>query len=100
MSDPLPCTGCQKILGDHSRRPGSLCLLAQGDERILSWWLCEACGVYTRREYVDSFHGDSEVHRYGPFSKEVGDADLQRVANCPTPDEKYCKCETHRYFGG
>ena len=98
MSDPLHCKGCEKHLGEHTRSRAFLSILAQGDERTLSWFLCDGCGVYTRKEFVDRFHGDAEVHLYGPFPKEVGEADLERVAHCPTPDDKYCKCENHRYF--
>lgn len=100
MADPIHCKGCNKHLGDDARRRPFLSILAQGDERTLSWWWCEACGVYTRKEYVDRFHGEPDVYFYGPFPKEVGDADLKRVAECPAQDDKWCKCETHRHFGG
>lgn len=98
MPDAIPCKGCQKNLGDHTRQRGFISIFAQGDERILSWWLCDACGVYTRREYVDRFHGEPDVYLYGPFPKDVGDADLARVATCPASDDKWCTCETHRHF--
>lgn len=80
-------------------RLATLCISAQGDERILSWVFCETCGVYTRREYVDRFHGDPDVYFYGPFPKDVGDADVERVTKCPAWDDKWCECETHRHFG-
>lgn len=99
MADPIHCKGCNKHLGAEARRGGSLCISAQGDERTLSWWLCDACGVYTRREYVDRFNGDPDEYFYGPFLKEVGDADLERVAKCPSWDDKWCECETHKQFG-
>ena len=99
MADPIHCKGCNKHLGAEARRGGSLCISAQGDERTLSWWLCDACGVYTRREYVDRFNGNLDEYFYGPFLKEVGDADLERVAKCPSWDDKWCACETHKQFG-
>lgn len=98
MASPLHCKGCNTQFPDGVRGRGFLSILAQGDERTLSWWLCDACGVYTRKEFVDRFHGDCEVYSYGPFAKAAGDADLERVAKCPSPDDKYCKCESHRWF--
>jgi hypothetical protein len=98
MAAAFHCKGCNKNFADGARGSGFLAIMAQGDERTLSWWWCEACGVYTRKEYVDRFHGDADVYFYGPFSKETGDADLERVAKCPSPDDKYCECETHRHF--
>lgn len=93
------CKGCNKHLAADARSRASISILAQGDERTLSWWLCDVCDAYTRNEYVDRFHGEPDEYFYGPFPKEIGDADLVRVSTCPAPDDKWCRCETHRHFG-
>lgn len=99
MADTVSCKGCNASLGDHTRRRAFLCISTMGDERILSWWRCDRCGVYTQEEYVDRFMGDSYANVYGPFPKEVGDADVERVAKCPARTDKWCECETHKHFG-
>lgn len=100
MADAVHCKGCQRHLPEEARRRPGISISAQGDERSLSWWWCEGCGVYTRKEYVDRFHGEPDIYFYGPFRKEVGDADLARVAKCANAGDKWCECEVHKHFGG
>ena len=97
--DAILCTGCGKDLGDHTKRRAFLCISTMGDERVLSWWCCDACGVYTQEEYVDRFMGESYARIFGPFAKDVGDADVARVATCSRRTDKWCECEVHKHFG-
>lgn len=95
----MTCTGCKADLGDFQKRRTYLCISTQGDERVMSWWLCEACGVYTMEEYVDRFVGESYANVFGPLSREESDDAVERIARCPRRNDKWCACETHKHFG-
>ena len=95
----MTCTGCKRDLGDFTRRRAFLCISTMGDERILSWWHCDACGLYTYEEYVDRFMGESYARVHGPIPKAAGDAAVARVQLCPRKNDKWCECETHKHFG-
>ena len=99
VADPILCSACNKDLGDHTARRAFICISTQGDERVLSWWRCEHCGVYTNEEYVDRFMGDEYSRIYGPFPAEAGDEVVARIAKCPANNDKWCECEVHKHFG-
>jgi hypothetical protein len=83
---------------DPQERVAFMSGLIMGDECVESYYLCGQCGVYTVEVYWDLFSGGEEVSTRGPVSKEVGDAKVALIRQCPEPWEKYCRCKAHRIY--
>ncbi len=93
MTRSVLCAGCGAPL---ARPAATIALLVMGDEHIESYWFCAACDACTVRVACDHFHGEYEVWTRGPFERARGEDAVRRIAACPDPLEKYCKCPTHR----
>ncbi len=71
-----------------------------GDEYAESYYLCDACDVYTVLICHDRFLGEEEILMRGPVSKPEGDARVALMQQCPEPWNKRCRCDAHKaYFG-
>ncbi|MCY2931246.1 MAG: hypothetical protein NTV86_17510 [Planctomycetota bacterium] len=97
----ISCTQCGKELDRQG--PDRVAVMAGfvlGDEYIETWFLCPACGAYTKKTYHDRFLGDDSIHLAGPIGKPRGDAAVALIRQCPDPLDKWCTCPAHTaYFG-
>ncbi len=92
----MKCKKCGTDLGGLHKRVASICLLAQGDEEVRSYFLCKACNVYTVWFVIENFFTD-ELTRFAadPIPREKGDKIIENIRKCPDPMDKWCTCPTH-----
>ena len=95
----MQCAGCLDELGGLDRRVAFIAVERAGDEYIFSYWHCGACESYMLEVYHDRFMGDDERSIEGPRPAADVAADLKRIAHCPDPSDKRCRCEAHRALG-
>lgn len=88
----LTCPSCHRTL----ERRAYLCVERGGDEYVYSWFLCETCGAYAREVYIDRFMGSTHAEVRSGIPRDEGDAEVKRLRECATPDDKRCDCPVHR----
>lgn len=96
------CPRCGRVLEDEGKGKvtASISGSVMGDEYTESYFLCDACQVYTVRIWRERFCGEDSVSVSGPLSKAEGDAKVELINRCPEPWNKRCRCDAHReYFG-
>nr|AIF06758.1 hypothetical protein [uncultured marine group II/III euryarchaeote KM3_195_B08] len=89
------CENCKKIL----ERNAFISIEKGGDERIYSYFFCTECDKYTVELFRDLFvTGGSEISTF-QRDKEEGNKEVLLILDCPSPEDKNCKCSTHKdYF--
>lgn len=93
------CTKCGRQFAPQGpEKAAAIAGLALGDEYVETWFLCPACGVYTRRISRESFLGDTHERIDGPVDRARGDAMVELIRQCPDPLDKWCDCPAHKAY--
>ncbi len=93
----MKCTKCGADLGGFDNEEASICLRPREDEETRSYFLCEACGVYSAWICIEDFWTDEDtMFPAGPISREEGDEIVEKIRKCPNSDNASCKCPSHK----
>lgn len=93
----MECLSCNKPLANEDR-VASISGSIMGDEYTDSYYLCQACQVYTVETWRERFCGDDTVSLSGPRSRQEGDKQVELIRKCSEPWDKKCRCEAHRAY--
>ena len=96
------CVRCGADLGGFEKEAASICLRVRGDEETRTYFLCEACDVYSVWVCIEDFFDATPdtLFASGPVPREKGDEIVEMIRKCPAPGNLSCRCPTHEELSG
>jgi len=91
----IKCHNCKQ---DSTATVASISTMAAGIEYIHCYVFCKPCDLFTRDTYKDNWSGDADIF-IETMTREVAEEKIAQIAQCPTPNDKFCRCPIHEKIG-
>ena len=97
MTWTMKCEKCGADLGGFEKKVASICIRPRGDEEDRSYFLCKKCNVYSVWVCIEDFFTDKDtMFARGPIPREEGDKIIDKIGECPNPNNMSCRCPIHK----